>query len=352
FFIAQLAAEAPVLGPIADQSVDEGGTVRVRVAGEYAASGRTLRYALGAGAPAGAFIDPLTGEVSWPAADGPADVAIPVVALDRDDPTRKAERAVRVHVANRPPTVTLGGGATVAAGAAFGRVGSFADPGNDTWTGAVDYGDGAGSQPLALRPDKTFDLLHAYSAPGAYTIRVAVTDKDGGQGWASLPVVVGPAGGGGPGGGPGGGSAPVTLQVIQLTTKKRATGAIVLIFSGPLDPGSAGDLANYQVLDPGHDRRFGTRDDKRIALKKADYDATRHAVSLRPRRRLVISRALRLIVSTGPGHLRDASGRPVDGNNDGVPGGDIVSLLQKTRGALRSLARPVGPRAQPRPFRP
>ncbi len=55
-------------------------------------------------------------------------------------------------------------------------------------------------------------------------------------------------GGGGPGGS---GPAPVTLQVIQLTTKKRATGAIVLIFSGPIDPGSAGASRITRSSTPG-----------------------------------------------------------------------------------------------------
>ena len=33
----------------------------------------------------------------------------------------------------------------------------------------------AGPQPLALNPDKTFDLSHTYPADGVYTVTVTVT---------------------------------------------------------------------------------------------------------------------------------------------------------------------------------
>ena len=49
------------------------------------------------------------------------------------------------------------------------------DPGADTWTGTVDYGDGGGAQPLSLNVDKTFSLNHTYADNGVYTVRVTVT---------------------------------------------------------------------------------------------------------------------------------------------------------------------------------
>ena len=55
--------------------------------------------------------------------------------------------------------------------------GSFTDPGADSWTATVDYQDGAGALPLALR-GKSFTLSHRYAAPGTFMVAVAVADDD------------------------------------------------------------------------------------------------------------------------------------------------------------------------------
>ena len=55
------------------------------------------------------------------------------------------------------------------------------DPGTDTWTATVDYGDGSGSQALPLT-GKTFELSHVYADNGSYTVTVTVNDDDGGSG--------------------------------------------------------------------------------------------------------------------------------------------------------------------------
>ncbi len=68
--------------------------------------------------------------------------------------------------------------------------GSFSDPGADTWTAAVDYGDGSGAQALALGADMTFNLRHTYQQPGVFTVTVTVHDQDGGAGTGTLRVTV------------------------------------------------------------------------------------------------------------------------------------------------------------------
>jgi autotransporter-associated beta strand protein len=97
-----------------------------------------------------------------------------------------AELAVVVH--NVDPTVNAGGDALLAPGGALNRNGSFADPGADTWTAIVDYGDGNGPQPLKLLPGGRFHLQHRYAQPGTYLVTVTVTDDDGGVGAAAFTV--------------------------------------------------------------------------------------------------------------------------------------------------------------------
>ncbi|WP_299291141.1 PKD domain-containing protein [Nitrosopumilus sp.] len=71
----------------------------------------------------------------------------------------------------------------------FTATGSFSDPGNDSWSATVDYGDGTGVQPLALNPDMTFSLANNYLSNGAYSVTVAVSDDDG-SGVSSFDVGV------------------------------------------------------------------------------------------------------------------------------------------------------------------
>ena len=96
-----------------------------------------------------------------------------------------------VTVENAPPVVDVGPHATVGSGVPLSRTGSFSDPGADTFTAVVDYGEGAGPETLTLGLDRTFTLSHTYASDGIYTIKVAVTDDDGGVGSSHFNANVG-----------------------------------------------------------------------------------------------------------------------------------------------------------------
>ncbi len=86
-----------------------------------------------------------------------------------------------ITVNNVVPSVSDGTNATgVGVGTTFTRGGTFTDPGNETWTATVDYGDGNGPQNLPLT-NKNFNLSHPYAAVGVYTVTVSVTDHYNGS---------------------------------------------------------------------------------------------------------------------------------------------------------------------------
>jgi PKD repeat protein len=106
-----------------------------------------------------------------------------------DDDRGTGSDTMTVTVSNVAPTVNAGPDATVEDGQTFVGSGSFTDPGADTWTATVDYGDGSGAQNLDLASG-TFTLNHTYTTPGTYTVTVTVADKDGGMTVDTLTVEV------------------------------------------------------------------------------------------------------------------------------------------------------------------
>ena len=94
-------------------------------------------------------------------------------------------------IGNVAPTVYAGGTVSVASGAALNSTLTFADPGADSWTATVDYGDGGGTQPLTIGAGKSLPLSHTFPSNGVYTVTVEVSDDDTGKGTGTITVVVG-----------------------------------------------------------------------------------------------------------------------------------------------------------------
>jgi hypothetical protein len=111
----------PVLTPSPDVAVDEGTTVvlhNLAVDGDVPAD--ALTFSLGAGAPPGARIDPVTGDVTWPTGEGngPSTNLIAIVVTDSGLPPASVSRTVRVLVreVNQPPVVGPIGGVVLGEG--------------------------------------------------------------------------------------------------------------------------------------------------------------------------------------------------------------------------------------------
>jgi hypothetical protein len=188
-----LSDEGPaplVLAAITDQTVSEGSTVHLTASATDPDAGATLTYSLGPGAPSWAHIDPASGIFTATPPSGPATATVIVRVADNQTPALTATQSFTIIVLNVAPDVSLGPDASIVAGASLLRSGSFTDPGADTWTATVDYGDGTGGHPLELTVDKTFSLAHEYAAAGTYTVTVTVSDGMGGVGTSHFVVGV------------------------------------------------------------------------------------------------------------------------------------------------------------------
>jgi PKD repeat protein len=198
----------PILTVVGDQVTDEGTTLSVTDIGTFIAP-----------SPSGQATDQFTYSIDWgdgtPTDTGYATIdfqgpqgsptfgsfdgshtyaddgiyTVTVVIYDTQGGSDTGSFTVTVK--NVAPTIALSGAGSVDEGSLFHGVGSFVDPGADTWTATVDYGDGSGVQSLALNADRTFDLNHTFADDGIYTIAVTVVDDDGGSDTKTFTVTVG-----------------------------------------------------------------------------------------------------------------------------------------------------------------
>jgi DNA/RNA endonuclease G (NUC1) len=119
-----------------------------------------------------------------------ADNGLYTVTLTVADPYGATSTAsLPVLVRNVAPVPSPLPGATLLPHERYSVPGSFADPGLDTWSATVDYGEGSGARALELS-GKGFQLEHTYVAAGTYTVRVSVSDDEGDTGVQGVQVVV------------------------------------------------------------------------------------------------------------------------------------------------------------------
>jgi DNA/RNA endonuclease G (NUC1) len=81
------------------------------------------------------------------------------------------------NIANVAPVVSAFAGATLVPHETYGASGTFSDPGADSWSATVNYGDGSGVGALSLS-GKSFSLSHVYLSAGSFTVTVRVLDGD------------------------------------------------------------------------------------------------------------------------------------------------------------------------------
>jgi DNA/RNA endonuclease G (NUC1)/PKD repeat protein len=150
-----------------------------------AAEGNTVAFS------AAASIDPNGSVVSyeWSFGDGATGTgvdaahtftqdgvyAVSVTITDNDGLTDTV--TTTITVANVAPIIGDFPGATLNVGDTYTVSGSFTDPGAETWTATLNWGDGSAASTATLS-SRNFSLTHAYTSPGTFTVTVSIADDD------------------------------------------------------------------------------------------------------------------------------------------------------------------------------
>lgn len=124
-------------------------------------------------------------------------------------------------------------------------------------------------------------------------------------------------------------AAPIVIATAPTVTSVRRQGRglqparIVVGFSEAMDELSTERLANYRLISAGLDRRFGTADDRRIAIRSAVYNDSAQSVRLTAAP-FSLHDLVRLRVIGQPAQgVRSAGGLFLDGQGDGSSGTDF-----------------------------
>ncbi|HUQ47719.1 MAG TPA: PKD domain-containing protein, partial [Gemmatimonadaceae bacterium] len=175
---------AAVDGPYTDA---EGSAISMSAAASTDANGSIVSYAWD-------FGDGSTGSgasVSHSYANN-GSYTVSLTVTDNDG--RTDATSTSATISNVAPSVASLSGATLLPGETYSTTGSFTDPGADTWSATVNYGDGSGTQALTLT-GKTFSLSHTYASAGTFTVTVTVSDGDNtGTNTATVTVLTGAQG--------------------------------------------------------------------------------------------------------------------------------------------------------------
>jgi PKD domain-containing protein/thrombospondin type 3 repeat protein len=171
--VTVVSNQPPVAAPGGPYEGNEGSPVMVDGSGSSDPDGDPLTYQWQF--DNGNSATGVTAENTW---DDDGSYMADLTVTDPSGAYSTQQATVTIH--NVAPTVVLGAMSTELTLDASTGSGSFSDPGVDTWTVTVDYGDGSPAAVTANAPEGAIALSHAYAGDGNYTVTVRVDDGDGG----------------------------------------------------------------------------------------------------------------------------------------------------------------------------
>ncbi|MGE5612038.1 MAG: tandem-95 repeat protein, partial [Bacillota bacterium] len=312
--IRDVPLTAPITAPAGGQEgspldASYGGVAQAGMSFDWSVRKDGVAYTL----PAGTVTSQSTFRFT-PSSEGNYELRLLVV-----DPAGNRTAGVKmVQVSNVAPVVSAGADATVGIGSPFVRSGSFTDPGADHWAATVNYGDN-GELPLTLM-GKDFVLNHKYALPGTY--RVVVTVNDGVDSRSTSFWVT---------------AIETSFRVISVTPTasgfdldfNRALNTSKLNLYDGLD--AAVDLPDMTVVGQKSGAMVGS------LIVDVEQPSTLHWVKTGG---VLAADDYAVTLFSRSNGFVDATGELLDGDSDGVTGGNYQGSFKVTRSGERIVSLP------------
>jgi hypothetical protein len=144
------------------------------------------------------------------------------------------------------------------------------------------------------------------------------------------------------------------VGVQEVENRKHLVTEIIVDFSGPINAAQAENVAAYRLAGANRKRSFTARNSHAMRLRSAVFDPANDTATLILRRADARSKPIQLTINgTPPSGLQDSFGRLIDGDDNGMAGGNLVAVIRRTGVTLNAVApapsRGVGPHSPSRP---
>ncbi len=122
----------------------------------------------------------------------------------------------------------------------------------------------------------------------------------------------------------------ISMTNVQFVrNKKHMVTQVTVDFSGAVNAAQADSVGTYRLAMPGKKNSFTAKNAKVIKLKSAVYNPSLNDVVLTPKKPFALTKPVQVQVEgLPPAGLQDGEGRLIDGNHDGVAGGNAVAVLR------------------------
>jgi hypothetical protein len=119
-------------------------------------------------------------------------------------------------------------------------------------------------------------------------------------------------------------------SIVPVLNKKHQVTAIDVVLSGAVNATEAQSKVIYKLLMSSKNNAFVAKKAKPIAVKSASYTAATNTIVITPKTPFALSKPVQLLISGGPPiGLQDSLGRFIDGDRNGVAGGNEIAVISK-----------------------
>jgi hypothetical protein len=118
------------------------------------------------------------------------------------------------------------------------------------------------------------------------------------------------------------------MGVVKCSNAKHQIVAISVTFTHAVNSREADSTGTYHLVSAGTGGSFTAKNASVIKLKRAVYTSSTDSVTLMPSKPVGLTKPVELIIyGSGPSGLRDSYGQYIDGDHNGVAGGNAVVVL-------------------------
>jgi plastocyanin len=128
----------------------------------------------------------------------------------------------------------------------------------------------------------------------------------------------------------------VTISDVHAVVNRRhRVTEIIVTFGGALEATETNRVASFGLSPIRPVESFFMKLQRAIKLRSATYTSANNTVVIVPTKPFPLARLVQLVDGMAPMGLQDSFGRLIDGDNDGTPRGNVVTVLRRSGATIK-----------------